>query len=1292
MNSNFLSARVLRDRRLYFPICSVVMATSLCQAQDLLTQYQQSVQFPYSDPQPTSCARVGTLDLVAMANQGGGLLIFDNSNPHLLKPIGFHPGDSLQPSGIDARGNLVVVGDSGSGIHFLDVSNPENPTLIVSFGDYNSIDPLNTVFDVWIEGNHCIALGSEEVYIVDISTPATPAIVGRLAHTFPYGTTQGAHTGNQIFFAVGEQGLQVLDFSNPAAPSIVGGLTFTDQYAQSIVLDGTTAYLGLGGSVAIVDVTNVSNPTLISSVALPDFAAADFLGKVGDALYVIGYQAFHTLDVADPNQVMEMGGVTQFLGQVADVNSVDDQLILLTNDGYKIFDATEEFAPKLLSRFDRWDRVNGMAETGDYLAFVKGFSGFGFADISQNFPYVDQLLDTGGYMADVAAGAAHAFGASGTRGLQVIDLSDPLSPSLLTTLPLTGFAWGIDLVGTTAYVAIDDKGIVAVDVSVPQAPVVLDTLLLPGNTMDVSVTGNYAYVSCYSAGVQVVDVSNPASLSLIGAFDTDGRAQRTQLSGNTLYVADGLGGIVILDVTTPPSPVLVQKIPTVRDLQDVAVEENGWTLIWDDPFNPYKILDLSDPTRPKLYPTTQFVNGGLNSARLVNGEIYLGGTFLDSYSIVPNPSFSSVFTWPGFPAGQPTRMACDQNFLYLAGGMAGLVIYDITNPGEPDFAGHYSADEFGSFVDVVLHGALAYVSGNVGVEIVDVSNPYIPRRVGSIPVDYGVRTVKIHNGLAFVSEEFVGVGIYDLSDPANPTPVGFYENENTTITGMEFLSTYGYFCAGYGGMIIMDLSDPANPVEIFTDDFEEGVWDVQLEGDVLYVSTDSAVKVVSVANPQIPIVIAPAEIYGNQQQLHVVGTTAYTADAVYGMVIVDASMPAVPLISSSTLIQGGGATGIRVCGNFAYVAGSTQLQVFDVSTPVSPSLAKVIPISAGYEIVVKSGDVMVAGGDNLNPNSTISIFTRQESDWVFTNLIIEESPQAMQFVGNILYLASFGRIYIYDLVNPSDPQLLSDFDPGGTAGVNAIDVNGNHLYVASNGGVYVHDITNLENPLSRGSWISTATPYDIVVSGNHAFVADSFNGLQVLDVTNPLSPNSVTVLQPQIGELYQLSLDESRLLAMGQSSAALIDISDPTAPTQIGQPFYPSIGGITDGVLEGDTVFFVSGGSLESLNVSDTSTGWAPRIGSYVSPPTLSSLIRDNGETYAGGSGLRVLRDVVFQPALSIKRDGISLEINWSPTGGGFQLEQRPSPGEGSWEPVLFAQPPYFDNFTELLRIYRLSR
>ena len=78
--------------------------------------------------------------------------------------------------------------------------------------------------------------------------------------------------------------------------------------------------------------------------------------------------------------------------------------------------------------------------------------------------------------------------------------------------------------------------------------------------------------------------------------------------------------------------------------------------------------------------------------------------------------------WPGWPRGMPTGLALSGNYAYMASDPGGLQVIDVSDPANPQRVGR--CDTSGSALDVAVSGNYAYVAdGNAGLQVIDVSNP-----------------------------------------------------------------------------------------------------------------------------------------------------------------------------------------------------------------------------------------------------------------------------------------------------------------------------------------------------------------------------------------------------------------------------------------------------------------------------------------------------------------------------------------------------------------------------------------
>jgi hypothetical protein len=121
-------------------------------------------------------------DLVLSANGGGGLQIFDVSEPENAEKIGTL-GD-ISARDVDLlRWNgtpYAVLADSSEGIHIVDTSTPSDPELVATADEYSShnlaaVQGTPYVYDSTAAGAVAKADGSAVVPVLDLTTPSEPS-------------------------------------------------------------------------------------------------------------------------------------------------------------------------------------------------------------------------------------------------------------------------------------------------------------------------------------------------------------------------------------------------------------------------------------------------------------------------------------------------------------------------------------------------------------------------------------------------------------------------------------------------------------------------------------------------------------------------------------------------------------------------------------------------------------------------------------------------------------------------------------------------------------------------------------------------------------------------------------------------------------------------------------------------------------------------------------------------------------------------------------------------------------
>jgi hypothetical protein len=153
------------------------------------------------------------------------------------------------------------------------------------------------------------------------------------------------------------------------------------------------------------------------------------------------------------------------------------------------------------------------------------------------------------------------------------------------------------------------------------------------------------------------------------------------------------------------------------------------------------------------------------------------------------------------------------------------------------------------------------------------------------------------------------------------------------------------------------------------------------------------------------------------------------------------------------------------------------------------------------------------------------------------------------FIGDGLVIGA-GRNCPLSILDTGDGYQLEQIATHQTSDFSYEDaaISGNLLIVASHGdGIEIIDITDPLVPFSLGN-IVLDNAWAIRVDGNYAYVADGGSGLTVVDFTNPFNPKVASRLQTE-GSAKDVRVRNGYVfLALGDAGVVMIDISDPTSP------------------------------------------------------------------------------------------------------------------------------------------------
>ena len=612
-------------------------------------------------------------------------------------------------------------------------------------------------------------------------------------------------------------------------------------------------------------------------------------------------------------------------------------------------------------------------------------------------------------------------------------------------------------------------------------------------------------------------------------------------------------------------------------------------------------------------------------------------------SLLQDGPLKKIATWPWHAGGSANSTTIEGHFAYVADGSAGLQIFDITNPENPQRIG--GCDTPGDAISVAIQGNIACVAdAGAGVILIDISNPENPQRIGGYETSGYANGVAIRGDYVYVAAGYNGVEIINISNPSNPQRVGGYYTEGWTYQ-VAVEGIYAYVANPFTGLLILDISNPASPQKVGV--FKTPVWDLRIAvaGNYVYVfgsDEEYHLDVIDISNPASPKQLGQYVFFDSITELAGLAVQdgyaylAYFSPSFWlsKLNVVDISNPSNPhsVTSSSTrsILTRKYVEGVTVMGKYAYFSiGNDGLQVINISNPTKPQL---LGNAIGY-------------ANNITRIGNIAYVANGDSGLELVDIGNPETPQRLggfntagysydvAVKGNYAYVADgVAGLQVIDIGNPANPQKTGGMDTSGTA--YGVAVSGNYAYVADSGsGLKVFDIANPANPQLMGGYDTSGDARGIVVRDNYAFIADGISGLQIIDVRNPSNPIRASVFDTS-GTAEGVALaGNMAYVADGASGLQIIDINNPASPVRVGG--FITAGYATRIGIRGFTAYVVEG--TKGVEVIDISNPASPhRIGGYDTSGTAVGLaITESAVWVADGFyGLSVLQFSGIAPTM----------------------------------------------------------
>ncbi len=542
-------------------------------------------------------------------------------------------------------------------------------------------------------------------------------------------------------------------------------------------------------------------------------------------------------------------------------------------------------------------------------------------------------------------------------------------------------------------------------------------------------------------------------------------------------------------------------------------------------------------------------------------------------------------------------------------------------------------------IDLAVSGTIACVETDGGLQVVDVSRPDSPERVGQLGTNEG-QGLAAYGGMAYLAESTGSGGdllLINFADPGHPAIAGSVVT-NGSATDVATNGSYAYVTTS-SQFEVVNVQNPASAY--VTGSLATGsAAGVAVQGTTAYITGGLGFDVIDATNPTAPKIVGHMNTPGAGNRVAVADTLAYVADGASGLLVIDIARPANPTILGSVPCLAGD---VAVSGGSAYVMdANTGIFIIDVSDPRDPYTRCIVPLpnqgsaiavsaglayatdsAGGFEIADVSsakcvpvvGHIDMPGSiGGLTCSGTVAYCADSEAGLQVIDISDPQNPQIegslslpsyaaadIAVSGSYAYIAAYGpgALVVADVSNPRSPSIAGTIGLPGE--IEHVVVVGTRAYVTGDGGggLEVIDVTDPKQPRFAGSDPDVSRG-DFAVSGSYAYVVDPYQGLLVIDVSHSGDPRTVDRFTlPALGGGVAISGSFAYITASYPASFLVVDISNPLSPRIVGNlPFTWNPAGVA---VAGTHAYVGDTG----MQVVDVRNPWDPRLvggSAFISP------------------------------------------------------------------------------------------
>gem|GEM_PF-1493134 len=780
----------------------------------------------------------------------------------------------------------------------------------------------------------------------------------------------------------------------------------------------------------------------------------------------------------------------------------------------------------------------------------------------------------------------------GIYNVIIMDISNAASAIIKGSVPISGNGsqqkQGLAIVGNYVYALSSAAGVLEViNVSNPNSPTIIGSLNISGGSNSITAVGNYAYITCNgSDDLKIIDISNPASPTLSGSISVGSNPHTVEVSGNYVYVGDASNNdLRIINVSNPAAPTQSGTLSMGATTNELTISGN---YLYTASSNGIKVVNISNPSTPTLSGSLN-ISGNPNSITIANNYAYLSSTsdIVLTCVNVSNPASPTLYGSLTFGASTDHGMSALANsngYIFgLSASSSGTgflnivklctdIIVDYTT-GQLVRGKHQTTiDEF-----KLQNNNLLLSLSNDGEEAKELNLSSFKDNTDNQALSLNNNTLALTNGGSvnlsnintdnqkFDASQLNGNNLeLSLSNDGEPTKsidMSSLKDNLGNHTATQNIQLNGKWLSNDGGDEGVFVNTTGQVGIGTSSPTASAMLDVQSTTKGMLTPRMTTAQRTAISSPATGLLVYDTdtktfwyyenskwnEIRNGTSQLNyedLVGGEKYDCIDTLGSVginigvysiiisgdyayvgslqdfhIINISNPNNPtVIGSLNLFISWDVRKIIVVGNNAYLIIGDHFKIIDISDKTNPVLNGDINLgSFGDGLIISGTYAYVRTAYNLkvfnisNPTNPTVVAS--------LNLSTNTNYNSLVLLGNHLYSSSTNGIDIIDISTPTAPSVISQFNMGTNSQPTRMVKSGDFVYVGTYGSkkLEVLNISTPTNPIISGSLSLTNSVDDVIKTGNYVFATTSLGNtkkLNIIDVSIPTNP----ILKYQLGQ------------------------------------------------------------------------------------------------------------------------------------------------------------------------------